>query len=97
MSTRNAFLHDLHDILLAIRRRQPIVELRCRNFSEERRRACCDEHGAIVDASIARDSHKASVAMRARLMARSRGLFGEKEGKAYERPRPACQTVFCRL
>jgi DNA-binding FadR family transcriptional regulator len=77
MSTRNQFLHDLHDMLLVIRGREPMVEMRRRNFSEERRLAYCRQHGAVVDALVARDSHEAAMAMRAHLMARSRDLFGE--------------------
>jgi DNA-binding FadR family transcriptional regulator len=77
MSTRNEFLHNLHDMLLAIRGRQPMVEIRRRNFSEERRLEYCDQHEAIVDALVARDSNGAAKAMRAHLVARSRNLFGE--------------------
>jgi DNA-binding FadR family transcriptional regulator len=77
MSTRNQFLHDLHDMLLVIRGREPMVEMRRRNFSEERRLAYSSQHGAIVSALISRDSDEAAKAMRAHLMARSRDLFGE--------------------
>jgi DNA-binding FadR family transcriptional regulator len=76
-TTRNQFLHDLHDMLLVIRGREPMVEMRRRNFSEERRLAYSRQHGAVVDALVARDSHEAAMAMRAHLMARSRDLFGE--------------------
>jgi DNA-binding FadR family transcriptional regulator len=77
MSTRNQFLHDLHDMLLVIRGREPMVEMRRRNFSEARRRAYSRQHGAIVDALISRDSDEAAKAMRAHLIARSRDLFGD--------------------
>jgi DNA-binding FadR family transcriptional regulator len=77
ISTRNEFLHSLHDMLLAIRSRQPMVEIRRRNFTEERRLAYCEQHGAIVDALVVRDSAGAARAMRAHLTARSKNLFGE--------------------
>jgi DNA-binding FadR family transcriptional regulator len=81
MSTRNQFLHDLHDMLLVIRGREPMVEMRRRNFNEERRLAYSRQHGAVVEALIARDAHEAAAAMRAHLMARSRDLFGELRGR----------------
>jgi DNA-binding FadR family transcriptional regulator len=77
VSTRNEFLHSLHDMLLAIRNRHPMVEIRRRSFTEERRLAYCEQHSAIVDALLVRDSAGAARAMRAHLTARSKNLFGE--------------------
>jgi DNA-binding FadR family transcriptional regulator len=77
ISTRNEFLLGLHDMLLTIRSRAPMIEIRRRAFTEERRLAYCAQHSAIVDALSARDAAQAAAAMRAHLLARSRNLFGE--------------------
>ena len=76
VSTRNEFLNSLHDMLLVIRQRQPMVEIRRRNFSEERRRADCEQHKEIFRALQAHNGADAASAMRAHLLARSQNLFG---------------------
>ncbi len=76
LSTRNEFLTNLHDMLLVIRGRQPMVEIRRRGYSEERRQSYCEQHGAILGAIALRDSAGAAKAMREHLLARSMNLFG---------------------
>ena len=75
-STRNEFLNSLHDMLVVIRSRQPMVEIRRRNFSEERRQAYCAQHDAVFRALLLRNGAEASEAMRKHLLARSDNLFG---------------------
>jgi len=75
-STRNDFLTNLHDILMIIRSREPMVAIRQRSFSEPRRLAYCDQHARIVEALNSRDAKVAAQAMAAHLAARRSDAFG---------------------
>lgn len=75
--TRNEFLVNLFGILSIIRHREPIMDIRRRAFSEERRLAYCRQHVEITGALQARDAKAAALAMRGHLAARRRNYFGE--------------------
>ncbi len=74
-ATRNEFLANLHEILAIVRNRQPMVEIRRRHFTHERKHAYCDQHAAIVEALVRRDAGEAAKAMREHLLARRHNLF----------------------
>jgi DNA-binding FadR family transcriptional regulator len=78
--TRNEFLANLHDILAIVRNREPMIEIRRRHFTDERKLAYCDQHAEIVRALVVRDAEGAAKAMRAHLGARSQNLFGGAGG-----------------
>lgn len=73
--TRNEFLANLHELLAIVRNREPMVAIRRRHFTLERKRAYCDQHAEIVEALLRRDGDAASTAMRSHLLARTRNLF----------------------
>lgn len=75
--TRNEFLINLFGVLSIIRHRAPMMELRQRAFTEERRLAYCAQHTGITQALLARDAPAAALAMRGHLTARRRNYFGE--------------------
>jgi DNA-binding FadR family transcriptional regulator len=75
--TRNEFLITLFSVLSIIRHRAPMMDIRRRAFSEERRLAYCAQHREIIAALSARDAPAAARAMQAHLAARRRNYFGE--------------------
>jgi DNA-binding GntR family transcriptional regulator len=65
----------LHAILKFIRNQEQWVAIKQRSFSLERRAEYCDEHAAIVQALIRRDSNAAERAMLAHLDTVGRNLL----------------------
>jgi DNA-binding FadR family transcriptional regulator len=75
--TRNEFLINLFGVLSIIRHREPMMDIRRRAFTEERRLAYCAQHREIIGALASRDAPAAARAMHAHLAARRRNYFGE--------------------
>ncbi|WP_417679972.1 FadR/GntR family transcriptional regulator [Roseibium sp.] len=76
-AANNAFLTDLFDLLSIIRCQAPMMELRRRTFTEERRLANGREHDEILAALKNWDGKAAARAMRDHLMSRRRNYFGQ--------------------
>lgn len=76
-AAHNAFLTDLFDLMSIIRFQPPMMEIRRRSFSEERRQEYGSEHGAIVEALRNWDGQAAARAMRSHLLSRRRNYFGQ--------------------
>lgn len=76
-AAHNAFLTDFFDLLSIIRYQAPMIELRRRSYSLERRLDYCREHDEIVAALRSWDGKKAASAMRDHLMSRRRNYFGQ--------------------
>jgi DNA-binding FadR family transcriptional regulator len=76
-STHNEFLIDFFKVLTVVRYRSPMMAIRQRAFTEERRLEYCDQHAAIMQALKSRNAAGASDAMRHHLGARRRNYFGE--------------------
>ncbi|WP_217577480.1 FadR/GntR family transcriptional regulator [Mesorhizobium sp. GbtcB19] len=74
--SRNDFLKEIHNLMRILRNQRPWFEMKKRSFSEERRATYCNEHQAILDALLARDSEAASAAMLAHLRTVERNLLG---------------------
>jgi DNA-binding FadR family transcriptional regulator len=77
LGTRNEFLINLFGMLSIIRHREPMMEIRQRAFSEERRLSYCAQHVQISNALRVRNAQGAANAMRTHLLARRRNYFGE--------------------
>jgi DNA-binding FadR family transcriptional regulator len=76
-STHNEFLIDFFKILIVVRYRTPMMAIRQRAFSEERRLEYCDQHAQIMAALKSRNAAGAGEAMRMHLATRRRNYFGE--------------------
>jgi len=76
-STHNSFLINFFDLLAVVRYRVPIMAIRKRAFSEERRLNYCDQHNQILSALKSRNAIAASEAMRNHLATRRKNYFGE--------------------
>jgi len=76
-AAHNAFLTDLFDLLSIIRCQAPMMELRRRTFTEERRLAYGGEHEEILAALKNWDGKAAARAMRNHLLSRRRNYFGQ--------------------
>jgi DNA-binding GntR family transcriptional regulator len=59
-----------------LRNQPPWFEMKKRSFSEERRRTCCGEHQAILDALVSRDREGARQAMLSHPQTVERNLLG---------------------
>ncbi|MFD2855558.1 FadR/GntR family transcriptional regulator [Seohaeicola zhoushanensis] len=77
LAAHNAFLTDLCDLMVIIRFQAPMMEIRRRSFTEERRLAYGVERGRILTALRNWDGKAAAEAMRALLMSRRRNYFGQ--------------------
>jgi len=73
--TRNEFLANLHELLVIVRNREPMIEIRRRHFTLARKRAYCEQHADILDALTCRDAIAAEGAMRNHLLVRTHNLF----------------------
>jgi DNA-binding FadR family transcriptional regulator len=76
-ATHNEFLVDFFKILIVVRYRTPMMAIRQRAFSEERRLEYCDQHTQIMTALKSRNATGAGEAMRLHLATRRRNYFGE--------------------
>jgi DNA-binding FadR family transcriptional regulator len=76
-STHNEFLIDFFRLLVVVRFRSPMMAIRQRAFTEERRLEYCGQHAQIMQALKSRNAAAASEAMRNHLAARRRNYFGE--------------------
>ncbi len=74
-ASRNELLASLHAILRFIRNQEQWLGIKRRSFSSERRAAYCDEHAAIVQALLRRDSEAAEKAMLTHLDSVGRNLL----------------------
>ena len=77
LATHNPFLTDLFDLMSIIRFQAPMMEIRRRSFSEDRRLAYGTEHADIVTALRNWDGKAASQAMRTHLLSRRYNYFGQ--------------------
>ena len=75
--TRNEFLINLFGVLSIVRHREPMMDIRQRAFTEDRRLAYCAQHVEIAKALVSRDAPAAALAMRTHLASRRRNYFGE--------------------
>jgi DNA-binding FadR family transcriptional regulator len=75
VASRNELLMGLHAILKFIRNQEQWVAIKQRSFSLERRAEYCNEHAAIVQALLRRDSDAAERAMLAHLDTVGRNLL----------------------
>ncbi|GAN76813.1 FadR/GntR family transcriptional regulator [Acidisphaera rubrifaciens] len=64
---RNELLREFHALVRVLRNRAPWFDMKKRSFSETRRLAYCQEHGAILAALLDRDPEGARGAMHAHL------------------------------
>jgi DNA-binding FadR family transcriptional regulator len=76
-AAHNPFLTDLFDLTSIIRFQAPMMEIRRRSFTEERRLGYGTEHADIVNALRSWDGKAAAEAMRAHLLSRRRNYFGQ--------------------
>jgi DNA-binding FadR family transcriptional regulator len=76
-ATHNEFLIDFFKLLIVVRYRSPMMAIRQRAFTEERRLEYCDQHLQIMQCLKSRHAIGASEAMRSHLAARRRNYFGE--------------------
>lgn len=76
-AAHNAFLTDLFDLLSIIRCQAPMMEIRRRSFTEERRLSYESEHEEILNALKNWDGKAAARAMRNHLMSRRQNYFGQ--------------------
>src|SRR5262245_63862669 len=74
--SRNEFLKEIHNVMRILRNQAPWFEMKKRSFSEERRRAYCTEHKAVLDALVARDPEGARRAMLSHLETVERNMLG---------------------
>jgi len=75
-AAHNTFLTDFFDLLSIIRYQAPMMEIRRRSFTEDRRLAYGREHEEIVGALRNWDGKAAARAMRDHLLSRRRNYFG---------------------
>jgi DNA-binding FadR family transcriptional regulator len=73
---RNDFLKEIHNLMRILRNQTPWFEMKKRSFSEERRQIYCNEHAAILDALLKRDTEGAKAAMLEHLRTVERNLLG---------------------
>lgn len=76
-AAHNAFLTDFFDLLTIIRYQSPMMEIRRRAFTEERRNDYGREHAEISTALRNWDGKAAARAMRDHLLSRRRNYFGQ--------------------
>lgn len=76
-AAHNAFLTDFFDLLSIIRYQAPMMEIRRRSYTDERRAAYEREHEEIVTALKNWDGKAAARAMRNHLQSRRRNYFGQ--------------------
>jgi DNA-binding FadR family transcriptional regulator len=76
-ATHNEFLIDFFKLLVVVRYRKPMMAIRQRAFTEERRLEYCEQHTHIMQALKSRNARAASEAMRSHLSTRRRNYFGE--------------------
>jgi DNA-binding FadR family transcriptional regulator len=76
-ATHNEFLIDFFKLMIVVRYREPMMAIRQRAFSEERRLEYCAQHQQIMQGLKSRNAAGASDAMRNHLAARRRNYFGE--------------------
>jgi DNA-binding FadR family transcriptional regulator len=76
-STHNEFLIDFYSLLVVVRYRAPMMAIRQRAFTEERRQHYCEQHIQIMKALRSRNAADAHEAMRSHLATRRRNYFGE--------------------
>jgi DNA-binding FadR family transcriptional regulator len=76
-ATHNEFLVDFFKLLVVVRYRIPMMAIRQRAFTEDRRLEYCDQHVQIMTALKSRNAAGASEAMRLHLATRRRNYFGE--------------------
>lgn len=74
--SRNDLLRGIYDLLHVLRNQSPWFDMKKRSFSEERRQAYCRQHGAIVDAILARDHEAAREATLAHLKTVESNMLG---------------------
>lgn len=74
--SRNEFLKEIHNLLGLLRNQAPWFEMKRRSFSEARRQIYCQQHQAILDALLKRDSESARAAMLAHLETVAKNLLG---------------------
>jgi len=76
-AAHNAFLTDFFDLLSIIRYQAPMMEIRRRSFTEERRLDYGRQHEEIITALRNWDGKAAARAMRDHLLSRRRNYFGQ--------------------
>jgi DNA-binding FadR family transcriptional regulator len=76
-ATHNEFLIDFNKLLVVVRQRAPMMAIRQRAFTEERRIDYCNHHDQILAALKTRNAALASEAMRHHLATRRKNYFGE--------------------
>ena len=76
-AAHNAFLTDFFDLLSIIRYQAPMMEIRRRSFTEERRLDYGRQHEEIIAALRNWDGKAAARAMRDHLLSRRRNYFGQ--------------------
>lgn len=76
-AAHNAFLTDFFDLLSIIRYQAPMMEIRRRSFTEERRLTYGRQHEEIIAALRNWDGKEAARAMRNHLLSRRRNYFGQ--------------------
>jgi DNA-binding FadR family transcriptional regulator len=76
-ATHNEFLIDFFKLLVVVRYRTPMMAIRERAFTEERRLEYCQQHAQIMVALKSRNAQGAGEAMRLHLATRRRNYFGE--------------------
>jgi DNA-binding FadR family transcriptional regulator len=76
-ATHNEFLMDFNKLLVVVRQRAPMMAIRQRAFTEERRLNYCEHHAQILAALKTRNATSASEAMRHHLATRRKNYFGE--------------------
>jgi DNA-binding FadR family transcriptional regulator len=76
-ATHNEFLIDFFKLLVVVRYREPMMAIRQRAFTEERRLEYCNQHAEIMSALKSRNATGAGEAMRNHLSSRRRNYFGE--------------------
>lgn len=74
--TRNALLHEIHEILRVLRHQDPWFEMKQRSFSEERRQVYCVQHESIVSALERRLPGDARAAMHTHLVSVRENMLG---------------------
>ena len=79
-AARNEFLSEFFAMLAIIRHQAPMMEIRRRSFTQERRLIYGGEHAAIVAALKAWDGEAAANAMRTHLLTRRTNYFGHQSG-----------------
>ncbi|MEM5472952.1 FCD domain-containing protein [Hoeflea sp. AS60] len=77
LASGNKFISEFFSLMTIIRYAAPMMEIRKLWFTEDRRKAYCDDHDGIMSALENWDSEAAKTAMRDHLLARRKNYFGQ--------------------